>query len=202
MFFFGGVSSDKTRTGWWFQRFCIFIPIWGRFPFWLICFKRVETTQQKTTPSSFFVSNISSPKKAQGNWPKNPSNFQGFLFKWFFLGFFLYKFEKKQNISHSKCLQKYLPKFPCTVSLKRRPKRQHSDNFEDTFSWATKRPWEAPHPYGARNLLWAPWWLSILFQEGFWNGEGPIFVASFDGRVDKKKSLSEALANVLAFWLS
>ncbi len=31
-------------TGWWFQIFFIFTPIWGRFPFWLIFFKGVETT--------------------------------------------------------------------------------------------------------------------------------------------------------------
>ena len=33
-----------TKTGWWFQILFIFIPIWGRFPFWLIFFKGVETT--------------------------------------------------------------------------------------------------------------------------------------------------------------
>ena len=32
--------------GWWFQIFFIFIPVWGRFPFWLIFFKGVETTNQ------------------------------------------------------------------------------------------------------------------------------------------------------------
>ena len=31
---------------WWFQRFFIFIPIWGRFPSWLIFFRWVETTNQ------------------------------------------------------------------------------------------------------------------------------------------------------------
>ena len=31
---------------WWFQMFFIFTPIWGRFPFWLIFFKGVETTTQ------------------------------------------------------------------------------------------------------------------------------------------------------------
>ena len=35
---------------WWFQRFFIFTPIWGRFPFWLIFFKSVETT----TKMSYF----------------------------------------------------------------------------------------------------------------------------------------------------
>ncbi len=31
---------------WWFQIFFIFSPIWGRFPFWLIFFRWVETTNQ------------------------------------------------------------------------------------------------------------------------------------------------------------
>ena len=30
----------------WFQICFMFTPIWGRFPFWLICFKAVETTDQ------------------------------------------------------------------------------------------------------------------------------------------------------------
>ena len=34
----------STPTRWWFQRFFIFIPTWGRFPFWLIFFRWVETT--------------------------------------------------------------------------------------------------------------------------------------------------------------
>ena len=40
--FFGGVAS----TRWWFQRFFIFTPTWGRFPIWLIFLKWVETTNQ------------------------------------------------------------------------------------------------------------------------------------------------------------
>ena len=36
----------KHFSGWWFQIFFIFTPIWGRFPFWLIFFKGVETTKQ------------------------------------------------------------------------------------------------------------------------------------------------------------
>ena len=45
-----GVWAPRERwhlvgmTRWWFQRFFMFIPIWGRFPFWLILFKWVETT--------------------------------------------------------------------------------------------------------------------------------------------------------------
>ena len=39
------VSSKKKHfTRWWFQRFLIFTPAWGRFPMWLIFFKWVETT--------------------------------------------------------------------------------------------------------------------------------------------------------------
>ena len=44
-----GNSEKKTpqkMTRWWFQAFFIFTPIWGRFPFWLIFFKGVETTNQ------------------------------------------------------------------------------------------------------------------------------------------------------------
>ena len=33
-------------SGWWFQIFFIFNPIWGRFPFWLIFFRWIETTNQ------------------------------------------------------------------------------------------------------------------------------------------------------------
>ena len=49
-------------TRWWFQIFFIFTPTWGRFPFWLIFFKGVETTNQfimflkcpSIRPTSFF----------------------------------------------------------------------------------------------------------------------------------------------------
>ncbi len=37
-------KTGKYTSGWWFQIFFIFTPIWGRFPFWLIFFKGVETT--------------------------------------------------------------------------------------------------------------------------------------------------------------
>ena len=33
-----------AKTGWWFQLFVIFTPIWGNDPFWLIFFRWVETT--------------------------------------------------------------------------------------------------------------------------------------------------------------
>ena len=39
-------NEAKGGSGWWFQRFFIFTPTWGRFPFWLIYFKWVETTNQ------------------------------------------------------------------------------------------------------------------------------------------------------------
>ena len=34
----------SPRSGWWFQTFLIFTPIGGRLPFWLICFRWVEST--------------------------------------------------------------------------------------------------------------------------------------------------------------
>ena len=40
------VSQKIWDSGWWFQIFVIFTPIWGRFPCWLIFFKGVETTNQ------------------------------------------------------------------------------------------------------------------------------------------------------------
>ena len=36
----------RCFSRWWFQICFSFIPTWGRFPFWLISFKRVETTNQ------------------------------------------------------------------------------------------------------------------------------------------------------------
>ena len=39
--------AKNTNSRWWFQIFFMFIPTWGRFPFWLIFFKGVETTNQK-----------------------------------------------------------------------------------------------------------------------------------------------------------
>ena len=34
-----------SRSRWWFQTFFVFTPIRGRFPFWLIFFRWVETTR-------------------------------------------------------------------------------------------------------------------------------------------------------------
>ena len=44
----------KRRTGWWFQMFFIFTPTWGRFPFWLIFFKGVETTNERSLKTWFW----------------------------------------------------------------------------------------------------------------------------------------------------
>ena len=33
----------QLKTGWWFQTFLVFIPIWWNHPIWLVFFKRVET---------------------------------------------------------------------------------------------------------------------------------------------------------------
>ena len=43
------MTRCNASTRWWFQRFFIFTPIWGRFPFWLIFFKGVETTNQSSS---------------------------------------------------------------------------------------------------------------------------------------------------------
>ena len=40
-------SKRDHKTRWWFQIFFIFTPICGRFSFWLIFFKWVETTNHK-----------------------------------------------------------------------------------------------------------------------------------------------------------
>ena len=39
----GKVICLFNQAGWWFQKLFIFSPIWGRFSFWLIFFKGVET---------------------------------------------------------------------------------------------------------------------------------------------------------------
>ena len=39
--------QPPTRTRWWFQISFIFTTIWGRFLFWLIFFRWVETTQSR-----------------------------------------------------------------------------------------------------------------------------------------------------------
>ena len=41
---FGWEEGTKHQTRRWFQTFFVFTPIWGRFPFWLIFFRWVETT--------------------------------------------------------------------------------------------------------------------------------------------------------------
>ena len=40
------IVNNIIYTRWWFQIFLIFTPIWGRFPFWLMFFRWVETTNQ------------------------------------------------------------------------------------------------------------------------------------------------------------
>ena len=39
-------KDERSMTGWWFQIFLIFTPIWRNDPIWLIFFKWVETTNQ------------------------------------------------------------------------------------------------------------------------------------------------------------
>ena len=51
-------------AGWWFQIFFIFTPIWGRFLFWLIFFRWVETTNQVW----WFFSGRNGPQKSVQRW--------------------------------------------------------------------------------------------------------------------------------------
>ena len=60
----------KYLARWWFQIFFIFTPIWGRFPFWLIFFTGVETTNQL---------GICSQKIAWDVLPLKPSTWNLFL---------------------------------------------------------------------------------------------------------------------------
>ena len=39
--------TTRNTTRWWFQRFFIFIPIWGNDPIWLMFFRFVLTTNQR-----------------------------------------------------------------------------------------------------------------------------------------------------------
>ena len=39
-------NGRRCMARWWFQRFFIFTPTWGRFPCWLIFFNWVETTKE------------------------------------------------------------------------------------------------------------------------------------------------------------
>ena len=40
------IQHKWTLSSWWFRIFFMFTPIWGRFPFWLLFFRWVETTNQ------------------------------------------------------------------------------------------------------------------------------------------------------------
>ena len=40
------IDLFKQSPRWWFQTFFIFTPTWGTFPFWLIFFKWVESTNE------------------------------------------------------------------------------------------------------------------------------------------------------------
>ena len=50
----GGVHPSKSDKEW-FQIFFMFIPIWGRFPVWLIFFRWVETTNQISNQEMWFL---------------------------------------------------------------------------------------------------------------------------------------------------
>ncbi len=41
------INIQEIRTRWWFQRFWMFIPIWGRLTSWLIFFRWFETANSR-----------------------------------------------------------------------------------------------------------------------------------------------------------
>ena len=60
-----------------FKYFLIFIPIWGRFPCWLICFRWVETTNQLWVFQPF---DIFGPTIAEGT--RSLREFPGYVGRW------------------------------------------------------------------------------------------------------------------------
>ena len=65
--FFQGLAKfwSRFKSRWWFQRFFIFTPTWGRFPIWLIFCNAVETTHQYSNDfKGFFLS----PKLSLAPW--------------------------------------------------------------------------------------------------------------------------------------
>ena len=38
------IAMTRIKSGWWFQIFCMFTPIWGNDPFWPLFFDWLETT--------------------------------------------------------------------------------------------------------------------------------------------------------------
>ena len=73
----GSVVTCQSMTRWWFKIFFIFTPIWGRFPFWLIFFEGVETTNQMI---------VTDQSKKQTLYPKgfpyNPWDWYIYLDEW------------------------------------------------------------------------------------------------------------------------
>ena len=69
-----GEKASKQLARWWSQIFFIFIPIWGRFPIWLIFFRWVETTNQASKQlgfGGFFLDPQNPPPKKTilSRWP-------------------------------------------------------------------------------------------------------------------------------------
>ena len=67
------LTVHNCLTRWWFQILFIFTPIWGRFPFWLIFFKGVETTNELT----IYGMTLSRCANPQGFIPKGPGHIAG-----------------------------------------------------------------------------------------------------------------------------
>ncbi len=55
---------------WWFQIFFMFIPTWGRFPFWLIFFKWVGSTTNQYTNDGCWIDVCSTRQQELVSWYK------------------------------------------------------------------------------------------------------------------------------------
>ena len=112
-FFFPSLSGKNVEilplpnnARWWFQAFFMFIPIWGRFPFWLIFFKWVETnqiTKQRIHPigPTFFPRFLLGFLRPKASWEKAMLQMEvggaGRCRLWVVGGWFAFSTEKSIN---------------------------------------------------------------------------------------------------------
>ena len=75
-------SIGKCMSGWWFQNFFMFTPIWGRSPVWLIFFRWGETTNYRCLWFFFWLLTVqwsvpTGPKRFQAaeKWPESSLSF-------------------------------------------------------------------------------------------------------------------------------
>ncbi len=100
-------TGVQQFTRWWFQIFFMFTPIWGRFPFWLIFFKGVETTNSLRLP--VFI-----PSKSQQSQIKSASSSE-WQTKSGFLNYQFVSHTQRNPYPYAPCME-YLPTFTFTMN--------------------------------------------------------------------------------------